>query len=149
MVQAKGALVEQGAEHQERSRPKEGRAHEGHSHQPEHGLKSFICQLNLVDSLGSCVPSSRISVCGLSEGHSGDLALDVQLEASAEFYHQGPEVCVSGIRGQDQEAVQVIIHCLVSFIVQGPFQSIDIASASVFEEGEGPEDFLLVTAELL
>jgi len=31
MVQAEGALVEQGAEHQERSRPKEGRVHEGHS----------------------------------------------------------------------------------------------------------------------
>ena len=31
MVQAEGALVEQGAEHQEKSRPKEGRAHESHS----------------------------------------------------------------------------------------------------------------------
>jgi len=125
----------------------------------------------------------------LSEEHSGNLALDVQLEALAEFYHQGPGVCVSGVQGQDQETVQVIVHHLVSLIVRGPFQSIDSIrfcvdqkeltsellfevgpesngkdasvrflvkevlgpphGLSIFEEGKGPEDFLLVTAELL
>ena len=43
----------------------------------------------------------------------------------AEFYHQGPGVCVSSIQGQDQETVQVIVHCLVFLIVQGPFQSVN------------------------
>jgi len=43
----------------------------------------------------------------------------------AELYHQGLEVGVSGIGDQGQETVQVIVHCPVSLIVQGAFQSIN------------------------
>jgi len=115
--------------------------------------------------------------------------LDIQLEALTEFDHQGLGVCVSGVQGQDQETVQVIVHHPVSLIVRGPFQSIDSicfrvnwkeltlellfevssgsngkdagicllakevlrppCSLSLFKEGKGPEDFLLVAAKLL
>jgi len=44
-------------------------------------------KVHLVDPLSSCIPGFWINVCRLSKGHSGDLVLDVQLEASAEFYH--------------------------------------------------------------
>jgi len=62
-------------------------------------LECFICQLCLVDPLGSYIPGLWISVCRSSEGHGSDLTLNAQFESAAEFDHQGPRVCVSGIRG--------------------------------------------------
>jgi len=53
------------------------------------------------------------------------LALDIQFEASVEFDNQGLGVRVSGVQGQDQETVQVIVYHPVSLIVREPFQSID------------------------
>ena len=176
-------------EYRERNRPRKGRVCESCSRRPERGLKSFICQLSLVDPPDSCIPSSWISVCGSSEGHGGDLALDIQFEALVEFDNQGLGVHVSGVQGQDQETVQEIVYHPVSLIVRGLFQSIDnirlhinrkeltpellfeigpesnkkdtsvhllvkevlrpSCGLSLFEEGKGPEDFLLVIAELL
>jgi len=78
----------------------------------------------LVDPLGSCVPSLRISVCGSSKGHSSDLALDARLEASAELYHKSLGVSVSGVRDQGQEYVQVVVYSPVSLIIGGALQSV-------------------------
>jgi len=84
-------------------------------------LESFIGEPCLVDPLGSCVPSLRISVSGSSEGHGGDLALNVRPEASAEFHHKSPGVSVSGVGDQGEEAVQVIVHRPVSLVVRRAF----------------------------
>jgi len=151
-------------------------------------LEGFIGQSCLVDPPGSCVPSLRISVCGSSEGHGGNLALDACLEASAELYHKSPGVSVSGIRDQGQEGVQVVVYRSVSLIIGGVLQSVNgicfridrkelspellfevgpgldgkdagvrflakevlgpLCGSSIFEKGEGPQDFLLVAAEL-
>jgi len=142
----------------------------------------------LVDPPGSCVPSLRISVCGSSEGHGGNLALDACLEASAELYHKSPGVSVSGVGDQGQEGVQVVVYRSVSLIIGGVLQSVNsvcfridrkelspellfevgpgldgkdagvhflakevlgpLRGSSIFEKGEGPQDFLLVAAEL-
>jgi len=88
-------------------------------------LEGFIGQLCLVDPLGSCVPSLQISVCGSSEEHGSDLALDACLEASAELYHKSPGVSVSGVGDQGQESVQVVVHRLVSLIIRGALQSVN------------------------
>jgi len=88
-------------------------------------LKSLIGQLCLVDPLGGCVPSLRISVCRLFKGYGGNLALDVRLEAPAELYYQSPEVSVSSVRDQGQETVQVVVHCLVTLIIRGAFQNVN------------------------
>jgi len=61
----------------------------------------------------------------LSEGHGGDLALNVCPEASTELHHQSPGVSVSGVGDQREEAVQVIVNCPVSLVVRRAFQSID------------------------
>jgi len=151
-------------------------------------LEGFIGQSCLVDPPGSCVPSLRISVCGSSEGHGGNLALDACLEASAELYHKSPGVSVSGVRDQGQEGVQVVVYCSVSLIIGGVLQSVNgicfridrkelspellfevgpgldgkdagvrflakevlgpLRGSSIFEKGKGPQDFLLVAAEL-
>jgi len=79
----------------------------------------------LVDLLGSCVPSLQIGVCGLSEGHGGDLALDVRLEAPVELYYQGLGISVSGVGDQGQETVQVVIYHPVTLIIRGAFQSVN------------------------
>jgi len=71
----------------------------GHGYHLEHGLECFICQPCLVDPPGCCVLGLRISVCWSSEGHSGNLTLDIQFESMAEFDHQGLEVHVSSIQG--------------------------------------------------
>ena len=118
-------MAEWRIEHREKGRPRKGKAYGSCSRRPEHGLKSFICRPSLVNPLGSCIPSSQISVYRFSKEHGSDLALDIQFEASAEFDNQGPGVHVSGVQGQDQETVQVIVYCLVSLIVRGLFQSID------------------------
>jgi len=68
-------------------------------------LESFIGEPRLVDPLGSCIPGLQISVSGSSEGHGGDLALNVRPEASAEFHHKSLGVSVSGIGDQGEEAV--------------------------------------------
>jgi len=151
-------------------------------------LEGFIGQLCLVDPPGSCVPSLRISVCGSSEGHGSDLALDARLQASTELYHKSPGVSVSGVGDQGQEGVQVVIYSPVSLIIGGALQSVNgvcfridqkeltpellfevgpgldgkdagvrflakevlgpLCGSSIFEKGEGPQDFLLVAAEL-
>jgi len=79
----------------------------------------------LVNPPGGYIPSLWISVCRSSEGHGGDLALDVRLEALTELYYQGPGVSVSGVRDQGQKTVQVVVYCLVSLIIQGAFQSVN------------------------
>jgi len=152
-------------------------------------LKGFIGELRLADPLGRYVPGLRISVSRLSEGHGGDLALNVRPEALAELHHKSPGVSVSGVGDQGEEAVQVIVHHPVSLVVRGAFQSVNgigfcidrkeltpkllfevsprldrknagvrllakevfgpLRGTSVFEKGEGPKDFLLITAELL
>jgi len=101
----------------------------------------------LVDPLGSYVPSLWISVCGSSERHGSDLALDARLEASTELYHKGPGVSVSGIRDQGQESIQVVVYRPVSLIIRGAFQSIngvcfcidqkELALELLFEVGPG------------
>jgi len=53
------------------------------------------------------------------------LALNVHPEASAELHHKSLGVSVSGVEDQGQEAVQVIVHCPVSLVVRGAFQSIN------------------------
>ena len=82
-------------------------------------------QPHLVDSLGCCIPGLWIGICGSSKGHCDNLTLDVQFESLAEFYYQGPRVRVASVRDQGQKAVQVVVYCLVSLIVRGPFQGID------------------------
>ena len=151
-------------------------------------MEGLIGQPYLVNPPGSYVPSLRISVCGSSEQHGSNLALDAQLEASTELYHKSLGVSVSGIGDQGQESVQVVVHRPVSLIIRGAFQSVngvcfhidqkELAlellfevgpgldgkdagvhflakevlgpprSSSIFEKGEGPQDFLLITAEL-
>jgi len=151
-------------------------------------LEGLIGQPCLVNPPGSYVPSLWISVCGSSEQHGSDLALDARLEASTELHHKSPGVSVSGIGDQGQESVQVVVHHPVSLIIRGALQSVngvcfridqkELApellfevgpgldgkdasvrflakevlrpprDASVFEEGEGPQDFLLIAAEL-
>ena len=88
-------------------------------------MKSLIGQLCLVDPLGGCIPSLQISVSGSSEGHDGNLVLDVRLETPAELYYQGPGVSVSGVGDQGQKTIQVVIYCPVTLIIQGVFQSIN------------------------
>jgi len=152
-------------------------------------LKGFIGEPRLVDPLGRYVPGLQISVSRPSEGHGGNLALNVCPEASAELHHKSPGVSVSGVGDQGEEAVQVIVHRPVSLVVRRAFQSVNGISfcidrkeltpellfevsprldrknagvrllakevfgpprgMSVFEKGEGPKDFLLITAELL
>ena len=151
-------------------------------------MEGFIGQPCLVDPPGSCIPSLRIGVCGSSEGHSSDLALDARLEASAELYHKSPGVSVSGVGDQGQEGVQVVVYHPVSLIIGEALQSVNgicfridrkeltpellfevglgldgkdagvrflskevlkpLRGTSIFEKGEGPQDFLLVAAEL-
>jgi len=88
-------------------------------------LKGFIGELRLVDPLGCYVPGLQISVSGPSEGHGGDLALNVRPEASAELHHKSPGVSVSSVGDQGEEAVQVIVHRPVSLVVCGAFQSVN------------------------
>jgi len=88
-------------------------------------LKGFIGEPCLVDPPGRYVPGLRISVSGPSEGHGGDLVLNVRPEASAELHHKSPGVSVSGVGDQGEEAVQVIVHRLVSLVVHGAFQSVN------------------------
>jgi len=142
----------------------------------------------LVDPPCNYIPSLQISVCGSSERHGSDLALDAQLEALTELYHKSLGVSVSGVRDQGQESVQVVVHHPVSLIIRGAFQSVngvcfhidwkELApellfkvspgldgkdasvrflakevlgpprGSSIFEKDEGPQDFLLVAAEL-
>jgi len=151
-------------------------------------LEGLIGQLCLVNPPGSYVPSVWISVCGPSEWHGNDLALDARLEALMELYHKSLGVSVSGVGDQGQESVQVVVHRPVSLIIREAFQSVnsvcfridqkelalellfevgpglDEKDAGVrflakevlrpprglfiFEKGEGPQDFLFVTAEL-
>jgi len=88
-------------------------------------LEGFIGELRLVDPPGHCVPGLQISVSGPSEGHGGDLALNVRPEALAELHHKSPGVSVSGAGDQGEEAVQVIVHRPVSLVVHRAFQSVN------------------------
>jgi len=51
--------------------------------------------------------------------------LNVRPEASAELHYKSPGVSVSGVGDQGEEAVQVIVHCPVSLVVCGAFQSVN------------------------
>jgi len=88
-------------------------------------LESLVGEPCLVDPPGSCVPGLQISVSRLSEGHGGDLALNVCPEASAELHHKSLGVSVSGVGDQREKAVQVIVNRPVSLVVRGAFQSVD------------------------
>jgi len=77
----------------------------------------------------------------LSEGHGGDLALNVHPEASAELHHKSPEISVSGVGDQGKKAVQVIVNCPVSLVVCGAFQSVNSISFCI--------DWKELTPELL
>ena len=104
-AEAEGALAEwraellRGAEYRERGWSSKGEAYRGHGRRPKCGLEHFVCQPHLVDPPGYCVPGLQISVYRLSEGHSGDLTLDIQFESATKFDHQGLGVCVSSVRG--------------------------------------------------
>jgi len=111
-------------------------------------LESLICEPRLVDPPGSCVPGLQISVSGSSEGHGGDLALNVRLEASAELHHKGPGVSVSGVGDQREEAVQVIVNCPVSLVVRGAFQSVDGVGFCVDQKELTPELLFEVSPRL-
>jgi len=102
----------------------------------------------LVDPPGHYVPGHRIGVSGPSEGHGGDLALNVCPEASAELHHKSPEVSVSGVRDQGEEAVQVIVHCLVSLVVCGAFQSVNGIGFCVDRKELTPELLFKVSPRL-
>jgi len=88
-------------------------------------LEGFIGELRLVDPPGRYVPGLQISVSRPSEGHSGDLALNVRPEASAELHHKSLGVSVSSVGDQGEEAVQVIVYRPVSLVVRGAFQSVN------------------------
>jgi len=96
-------------------------------------LKGLVCQLRLVNPLGNYIPSLQIYVCGSFKEHGGNLALDVQLEASMELYHKGP--------GLNRKNASV---CLLAKEVLRL-----LYSSSILEEDKGLEDFFLITAELL
>jgi len=113
------------AEHRERGRLEKGGARRGRSRRPERRLESLIGEPRLVDPLGSYVPGLWISVSRSSEGHGGDLALNVRPEASAELHYKSPGVSVSGVGDQGEEAVQVIVHRPVSLVVCRAFQSVN------------------------
>jgi len=93
----------------------------------------------LVDPLGSYVPSLRISVCGSSERHGSDLALDARLEASTELYHKSPGISVSGVGDQGQESIQVVVHHPVSLIIRGAFQSVNSICFRIDRKELAPE----------
>jgi len=111
-------------------------------------LESFVGEPRLVDPLGSCVPGLRISVSRSSEGHGGDLALNVRPEASAELHHKSLGVSVSGVGDQGEEAVQVIVHRPVSLVVREAFQSINGICFCVDQKELTPELLFKVSPRL-
>jgi len=111
-------------------------------------LEGFIGEPCLVDPPGRYVPGLWISVSGPSEGHGGDLALNVRPEASAELHHKSPEVSVSSIGDQGEEAVQVIVHRLVSLVVRGAFQSVNSIGFCVDRKELTPELLFKVSPRL-
>jgi len=111
-------------------------------------LEGFISEPHLVDPPGCYVPGLRISVSGPSKGHGGDLALNVHPEASAELHHKSPGVSVSGVGDQGEEAVQVIVHRLVSLVVRGAFQSINSIGFCVDQKELTPELLFEVSPRL-
>jgi len=102
----------------------------------------------LVDPPGSCVPGLRISVSGSSEGHGGDLALNVCPEASTELHHKSPGISVSSVGDQGEEAVQVIVNCLVSLVVRGVFQSVNSIGFCIDQKELTPELLFKVSPRL-
>jgi len=76
------------------------------------------------------------------------LALNVCPEASAEFHHKSLGVSVSGIRDQGKEAVQVIVHCPVSLVVHGAFQSVNGICFCVDQKKLTPELLFEVSPRL-
>jgi len=111
-------------------------------------LKGFVGEPRLVDPLGRYVLGLRISVSGPSEGHSGDLVLNVRSEASVELHHKSPGVSVSGVGDQGEEAVQVIVHRPVSLVVHGAFQSINGIGFCVDQKELTPELLFEVSPRL-
>jgi len=111
-------------------------------------LKGFVGEPRLVDPLGRYVPGLRISVSGPSEGHGGDLALNVCSEASVELHHKSPGVSVSGVGDQGEEAVQVIVHRPVSLVVRGAFQSVNGIGFCVDQKELTPELLFEVSPRL-
>jgi len=57
----------------------------------------------------------------------------------AELHHKSPGISVSGIGDQGEEAVQVIVHCLVSLVVRGAFQSVNSICFCVDQKELTPE----------
>jgi len=76
------------------------------------------------------------------------LALNVRPEASAELHHKSPGVSVSGVGDQGEEAVQVIIHRLVSLVVCGAFQSVNSICFCVDRKELTPELLFEVSPRL-
>jgi len=111
-------------------------------------LEGFIGEPCLVDPPGHYVPGLWISVSGPSEGHGGDLALNVRPEASAELHHKSLGVSVSGVGDQGEEAVQVIVHRLVSLVVRGAFQSVNGVGFCVDRKELTPELLFEVSPRL-
>jgi len=111
-------------------------------------LESLVGEPHLVDPPGSCIPGLRISVSRSSEGHGGDLALNVCPEASAELHHKSPGVSVSGVGDQCEEAVQIIVNRPVSLVVRGAFQSVDGIGFCVDQKELTPELLFEVSPRL-
>jgi len=102
----------------------------------------------LVDPPGSCIPGLRISVSGSSEGHGGDLALNVRPEASAELHHKSLGISISGVGDQGKKAVQVIVNRPVSLVVHGAFQSVNGIGFCVDQKELTPELLFEVSPRL-
>ena len=92
-------------------------------HQILQELEDLVGQLDLVLYL-------RVSVSGSSVRHSGNLILNVHPESLSKLHHQSLQVYVASIRDQGLEAVQIVVHHLISLVVECSLQ--DIYSVNLY-----------------
>jgi len=52
----------------------------------------------------------------------------------SKFHHYCPEIHITSVGDQGLEAIQIVIHCLISLVVGGPFQSIDRVCFCIYRE---------------
>ena len=95
--------------------------------------------MHLVNPLHCSVPCVRVGISWSFIWHSGDLVLDPYSETSWELYHQRPGICVTCIRDQGLEVVQIVVHRPISLVVEGSFQHVDRVCFCVCREEVQPE----------